>query len=187
MVTDDTNPAIAPISTGVAGLDEVLQGGLTPNRVYLVEGRPGTGKTTLGLHFLLDGLHRGEKGLYVSLSETAGELRTSAATHDWSLDQLSILELVAEAELSPEHHQSLLHPSELDFSEITDRILDSIRKDHPTRVVFDSLSEMRVLAESPSRYRRQILAVKHFLLENNCSALFLDNHAIEPGDLRLRS
>jgi circadian clock protein KaiC len=185
MVKNGEQGPSAPASTGVAGLDAVLNGGLTRNRTYLVEGGPGTGKTTLGLQFLLEGVRQGENGLYVSLSETEEELRAGAATHGWSLDPLSILELLAEEELDPEHQQSLLHPSEVEFGETTKRILEHIGKERPARIVFDSLSEMRLLAQSPLRYRRQILALKHFFLQTKCMALFIDDHAVEPDDLQL--
>ncbi|MDB5650602.1 MAG: Non-specific serine/threonine protein kinase [Hyphomicrobiales bacterium] len=174
-------------STGISGLDDVLCGGLTPNRLYLVEGAPGTGKTTLALQFLLDGAAHGETCLYVTLSETAEELRAAAATHGWSLDQLIIFELVNEAGLDPDSEQSILHPSEVELGETTKGIMSRVEETRPTRLVFDSLSEMRLLAQNPLRYRRQILALKHFFATRGCTVLMLDDRTSEPGDLQLHS
>src|ERR1700761_7449096 len=151
------------VSTGIAGLDNVLCGGLDPDRLYLVEGEPGTGKTTLALQFLLEGARLGERGLYVTLSESEDELRLVAKRHGWSLDDISVFELVPpEAALDPEKELTLFHPSELELSETSKMIFDRVTEIHPPRVVFDSLSEMRLLAQNSLRYRRQILALKHF-------------------------
>jgi circadian clock protein KaiC len=177
----------ARISTGVPGLDDVLCNGLTAQRLYLVEGTPGTGKTTLALQFLLDGAARGEAGLYITLSETADELRAVAATHGWSLDALSIFELVNEAGLDPDSEQSILHPSEVELGETTRGVMRKVDETHPLRIVFDSLSEMRLLAQNPLRYRRQVLALKHFFASRNCTVLLLDDRTSEPGDLQLHS
>jgi circadian clock protein KaiC len=144
--------------TGILGLDDVLAGGLPRDRLYLVEGMPGTGKTTLALQFLLEGRRLGEHGMYVTLSETADELRASAATHGWSLDNISVLELVPEAGLGSEQEQTLLHPAEFELGETTGRILQRVEQERPARLVIDSLSELRLLAQTPLRYRRQILA-----------------------------
>ena len=150
-------------STGIPGLDDVLVGGLDPERLYLIEGEPGTGKTTLALQFLLEGLRRGDKGLYVTLSESERELRLVARRHGWSLDRISVFELVPpEAALDPEKELTLFHPAELELSETSKLIFDRVTELEPTRVVFDSLSEMRLLAQNSLRYRRQILALKHF-------------------------
>ena len=172
---------------GVAGLDDVLGGGLTPSRIYLLEGTPGTGKTTLALQFLLKGRASGEKGLYITLSETEQELRAVASSHGWSLDGLSIHELVNEAGLDPEIEQSILHPSDVELGETTRAIMSRVETEHPTRVVFDSLSEMRLLAQNPLRYRRQILALKHFFSNRACTVLLLDDQTASGNDLQLHS
>src|SRR3954468_8265748 len=128
------------VSTGNAGLDDILSGGFDADRLYLVEGRPGTGKTTLGLQYLLDGVKRGEKGLYITLSESERELRVVASRHGWSLDGISIFELVPpEATLDPDRELTLLHPAEMELSETTKLILDRVNDIEPVRVVFDSL------------------------------------------------
>ena len=176
------------ISTGIAGLDDILCGGLDPDRLYLVEGTPGTGKTTLALQYLLEGSKKGEKGLYVTLSESEKELRTVAARHGWSLDALSIFELVPpEASLDPEREQTLFHPAELELSETSKLIFERVAELNPSRVVFDSLSEMRLLAQNPLRYRRQILALKHFFSGRNCTVVLLDDLSSNANDLQLHS
>jgi circadian clock protein KaiC len=176
------------ISTGSAGLDDILCGGLDPNHLYLVEGKPGTGKTTMALQFLLEGVQRGEKGLYVTLSESETELRVVADRHGWSLDALSLFELVPpEASLDPEREQTLFHPAELELSETSKLIFDRVREVMPLRVVFDSLSEMRLLAQNPLRYRRQILALKHFFSGRKCTVMLLDDLSSHANDLQLHS
>jgi circadian clock protein KaiC len=177
----------ARAATGVPGLDDILGGGLTPHRVYLVEGTPGTGKTTLSLQFLLEGARLGEAGLYITLSETADELRAVATTHGWSLDHLSLFELVNEAGLDPDGEQSILHPSEVELGETTREVMARVEELRPSRVVFDSLSEMRLLAQSPLRYRRQILALKQFFASRQCTVLMLDDRTSDPTDLQLHS
>ena len=172
---------------GVAGLDDILGGGLTPSRIYLLEGTPGTGKTTLALQFLLKGREVGEAGLYITLSETEIELRAVAASHGWSLDGLSIHELVNEAGLDPETEQSILHPSDVELGETTRAIMARVDAERPIRVVFDSLSEMRLLAQNPLRYRRQILALKHFFANRACTVLLLDDQTASANDLQLHS
>ncbi len=175
------------ISSGVEGLDDILGGGLTNQRLYLLEGTPGTGKTTLALQFLLEGARGGEPGLYVTLSETAEELRAVAASHGWSLDNIELYELVNADGLDPEAEQSILHPSEVELGETVRSIIARVRALAPKRVVFDSLSELRLLAQSPLRYRRQILALKHFFSQYKCTVLMLDDRTSEPGDLHLHS
>ncbi|MDQ7981611.1 ATPase domain-containing protein [Paraburkholderia sp. SARCC-3016] len=177
----------ARISTGVAGLDDVLDGGLIENRVYLVEGVPGAGKTTLGLHFLLDGLRRGETGLYITLSETAAELRTVAASHHWSLEGLHIHELVSEDGLSSDARQSILHPSEVELGETVEEVKRKVLDFRPRRLVFDSLSELRLLAQDALKYRRQVLALKQFFSTQGCTVWLLDDKTSQLGDLQLHS
>lgn len=175
------------LATGTRGLDEVLCGGITPQRLYLVEGTPGSGKTTLALKFLMDGRGKGDQGLYITLSETVDELTAVAQSHDWTLDGIELFEMVAEDEFSTDNEQSLLHPSEVELGETVRGIIELVEKSNPARVVLDSLSELRLLAQNPLRYRRQILALKHFFARRNCTVLMLDDRTAEPGDLQLHS
>jgi circadian clock protein KaiC len=175
------------VSTGVAGLDEILAGGLTASRVYLVEGPPGAGKTTLALQFLLEGQRLGDTGLYVTLSETASELRSVAATHGWSLDGLALVELLSDEGLTPEYEQTVLNPAELELGETVRNVMREVEQARPTRVVFDSLSELRLLSQSPLRYRRQLLALKRFFGNRNCTVLLLDDETSDAGDVQLHS
>jgi circadian clock protein KaiC len=178
---------ISQASTGIVGLDDILGGGLTPDRLYLVEGTPGTGKTTLGLGFLLAGAAQGEAGLYVTLSETAAELRAVATTHGWSLGDLELFEMVPEFGLEQDREQTLLHPSEVELGETVRGIMAKVDELKPRRIVLDSLSELRLLAQNPLRYRRQILALKHYFSTRHCTVLVLDDKTSEPGDLQLHS
>jgi circadian clock protein KaiC len=174
-------------STGVSGLDDVLGGGLPANHVYLVEGDPGSGKTTLGLHFLIEGLRHGDKGLYVTLSETATELRTVAASHGWDLGDIELFELVSSEGLSPDLEQSILHPSQVELGETVRGVIAAVERLQPRRVVFDSLSEMRLLAQDPLRYRRQVLALKKFFSDQGCTVLLLDDRSSRDTDQQLHS
>src|SRR4051794_7310837 len=174
-------------STGIAGLDDVLGGGLPTNHVYLIEGDPGSGKTTLGLQFLLEGVKQDEKGLYVTLSETSGELRTVAASHGWTLDGIELFELVSSEGLSPELEQSILHPSQVELGETVNGVMQAVERLKPQRVVFDSLSEMRLLAQDPLRYRRQVLALKKFFATQGCTVLLLDDRSSRDTDQQLHS
>jgi len=174
-------------STGVDGLDAILGGGLTADRLYLLEGTPGTGKTTFALRFLLAGARIGRRGLYITLSETAAELSAVVASHGWSLDGIDVFELVDDARRDPEAEQSILHPSEVELGETIRSVTAKIEHLKPERVVFDSLSEMRLLAQDPLRYRRQILALKHFFANRSCTVLLLDDKTSDPGDLQLHS
>ena len=177
-----------PVPTGVVGLDEVLGGGLTPGRLYLLEGYPGTGKTTLALEFLLEGVRRGEPVLYVTLSETAEELRAAATSHGWSLDGIRIRELIpSEESLHPDAQYTVFHPSEVELGETTRAIFEEAEKLRPTRTVFDSLSELRLLAGSALRYRRQVMSLKQFFARCQCTALMLDDRSGGDDDRQLRS
>jgi len=170
-------------STGIDGLDAILRGGLPVNRLYLLEGRPGSGKTTLALQYLLEGVRLGERCLYVTLSETADELSDVAASHGWSLDGIDLFELAAaEAVLGDGRHQSVLHPWEMELDGTIQLIQAEVEKIRPARVVFDSLSELRLLAQEPLRYRRQVLALKQFFAPRKVTVLLVDDHAGESGE-----
>jgi circadian clock protein KaiC len=189
-MVESANGDSAPVRmrTGIEGLDDILQGGLPAHRVYLVEGEPGTGKTTLALQFLMEGARIGEAGLFVSLSETKEELEASARSHGWSLDGINIHELVrAEDTLKPESQYTIFHPSEIELSETTSAVLEEVERINPRRVVFDSLSEMRLLAHNPLRYRRQILALKQYFIGRQCTVLLLDDKTSTSHDLQLQS
>ena len=176
------------VTTGIAGLDDVLGGGFTPNRVYLIEGSPGAGKTTLALQWLLEGTRLGEKGLYVTLSETKLELNAVARSHGWSLADLNLLELVApESELESDNQHAMFQPSEVELGVTTQAILAEVERIKPRRVVIDSLSEMRLLAQSALRYRRQILALKQFFIGRESTVLLLDDLTSHANDLQLQS
>jgi circadian clock protein KaiC len=180
--------ANAPSATGTPGLDLILGGGFTPNRLYLIEGDPGAGKTTLALRYLLAGADHGETGLYVTLSETKEEINAVAESHGWSLDRIHVVELVASEEsLTPDSQYTMYHPSETELGETTQRVLAEVERVKPRRVVFDSLSELRLLAQNPLRYRRQILALKQFFAGRNCTVLLLDTRTSEDSDLQVRS
>jgi circadian clock protein KaiC len=175
--------------TGIAALDDILYGGLISERLYLVDGNPGSGKTTLALQFLLEGARQGEKCLYVTLSETRQELAAGAASHEWSLDGIDIVELIPDQqhELNGDGAITMIQPSDVELSETMGKILEAITRSNPARVVFDSLSEMRLLAQSSLRYRRQILALKQFFVGRKCTVLMLDDRTAEGPDLQLHS
>jgi len=176
------------VSTGSEGLDDILGGGLDANRMYLYEGRPGTGKTTIALQFLLRGVRDGERVLYISLSETKSELTVVAERHGWSLDGVDIFELVPpETTLDPERELTVFHPAEMELSETTGLIFKEVERINPSRVVLDSLSELRLLAQNPLRYRRQVLALKHFFTNRNCTIVLLDDLSSSQDDLQLHS
>jgi circadian clock protein KaiC len=175
-------------STGVEGLDDITSGGLIAHRLYLVDGNPGSGKTTLSVQFLREGVRLGERCLYITLSETARELRSSAASHGWVLDGIEIVELIANDEdLELEAQVTLFNPSEVELNETTAKILRAMEEFNPDRVVFDSLSELRLLSQSSLRYRRQILALKQFFLGRKCTVLMLDDRTTEGLDRQLQS
>jgi circadian clock protein KaiC len=189
--SSDPNPLPGPdgfASSGVPGLDDVLVGGFTPRRLYLVEGVPGSGKTTLALQFLMDGAQRNEPVLYVTLSESEEEIQAVARSHGWSLAGISIREVVAsEKTLSSDEQYTMFHPSEVELSETTKTILADVERIKPRRVVFDSLSELRLLSGSPLRYRRQILALKQFFASRDCTVLLLDDLTATDRDLQVQS
>lgn len=185
----DNSPKDLPrVSTGSEGLDDILGGGLDANRMYLYEGRPGTGKTTIALQFLLEGVRGGERVLYISLSETRRELELVARRHGWSLQGVDIFELVPpETTLDPDRELTVFHPAEMELSETTGLIFKEVERLNPTRVVLDSLSELRLLAQNPLRYRRQVLALKHFFTNRNCTVVLLDDLSSSQDDLQLHS
>jgi circadian clock protein KaiC len=186
----DSSTQVSPerINTGTEGLDRILGGGLPANRLYLLEGDPGTGKTTLALQFLLAGVRNGEPVLYITLSETKEELHEVARSHGWSLDGCNIFDLaVPEGGTVAETQYTIFHPSEVELGETTKAVFDKVEQFKPRRVVFDSLSEMRLLARDPLRYRRQILALKQFFVGRQCTVLLLDDHTSEASDRQLES
>jgi circadian clock protein KaiC len=176
-------------ATGVAGLDDILAGGLRRGRVYLLEGSPGTGKTTVASQFLLEGAARGERGLYITLSETETELRESASSHGWEFTEPNeIFELVPpENLLDDEQQQSLLYSSDLELGETTKRIFEVVERVQPKRIILDSLSEIRLLAQSSLRYRRQILALKHYFSNHDATVVMLDDLTTEINDKTVHS
>ena len=176
------------LRTGIAGLDDVLYGGLTPNRLYLLEGKPGSGKTTLALQFLLEGVRNGEPVLYVTLSETAEEITAVADSHGWTLDGINVRELMpAEELLNPNAQYTVFHPSEVELSETTKKILSDVDVVKPRRIVLDSLSEVRLLSGNALRYRRQILALKQYFVGRECTVMMLDDLTSHDNDLQVQS
>jgi circadian clock protein KaiC len=180
---------ISKAKTGIHGLDDVLAGGLSVGHVFLLEGEPGAGKTTAGLQFLLAGAAVGERGLYITLSETERELRASAASHAWSLDgQIKICEVLPpDSLIEAENRQSLLYASDLELGETTTKIFETVERERPARLVLDSLSEIRLLAQSSLRYRRQILSIKHYFSRLGTTVLLLDDLTAEASDKTVHS
>ena len=178
----------AKVPTGISGLDEILGGGLPPRRLYLIQGAPGCGKTTLALQFLLTGARAGEKVLYISLSETREEVEEVARSHGWPLEMVEIVELSAiDQQLAAEAQNTLFHSSEVELTETTKLLLDAVERVKPTRVAFDSLSELRLLSQTPLRYRRQILAFKQYFAGRNCTTLLLDDSTTDTADAHVLS
>jgi circadian clock protein KaiC len=183
-----TAPRAAQASTGIAGLDDILAGGLARDRLFLFEGSPGTGKTTAALAFLRAGAAAGERNLYITLSETEVELRDTAASHGWSLDGVEVFELVPpESLLDEQQQQSLLYSSDLELGETTRMIFQAVERVKPSRVVIDSLSEIRLLAQSSLRYRRQVLALKHYFAKQQATVLLLDDLTTDTLDKTVHS
>jgi circadian clock protein KaiC len=181
-------PAEEKANLGVEGLDDITVGGLTRGRLFLLEGSPGTGKTTIATQFLMSGAAAGESALYITLSETEDELRAGAASHGWALHGVDIFELVPpESLLDEQQQQSLLYSSDLELGETTRRIFEAFEKTKPTRVVLDSLSEIRLLAQSSLRYRRQVLALKHYFARSGATVLMLDDLSSEASDRTMHS
>ncbi|HEX5055022.1 MAG TPA: ATPase domain-containing protein [Gammaproteobacteria bacterium] len=174
--------------TGITGLDIILRGGLTRNCLYLIEGNPGVGKTTLALQFLMEGVRRNERCLYVTLSETKTELAAVARSHDWNLDGINIIELSAiEAALAGKAQNTLFQSSELELNQLSKLLLDEVDRIKPSRIVLDSLSEMRLLAQNPLRYRRQVLALKQRFAERESTVLLLDDRSATGTDIQVQS
>jgi circadian clock protein KaiC len=175
-------------SSGIGGLDDVLNGGFPKNHLYLLEGDPGTGKTTLALQFLMAGVAADEKCLYVTLSESKRELEGVAESHGWSLEHIPVFEMTPRDEdIDPKAQYTVFHPSDVELADTTAMVLRQVDEVQPTRVVFDSLSELRMLARDPLRYRRQILGLKRYFAGRNCTVLLLDDRTAEGHDLQLQS
>jgi circadian clock protein KaiC len=178
----------ADAATGIVGLDDILAGGFQRDRLFLIEGNPGTGKTTTALSFLRAGARDGERTLYITLSETEEELRSSAASHRWDLAKIDIFELIPpESLLDEKHQQTLLYSSDLELGETARLIFEAFEKYSPSRVVIDSLSEIRLLAQSSLRYRRQVLALKHFFAKKNATVVLLDDLTSDAHDKTVHS
>ena len=175
-------------STGIHGLDHILRGGLPRDRVYLLEGEPGTGKTTAALQFLMEGVRQGESTIYVTLSESAVELRAVAKSHGWTLDGIDIFELMP-ADVTPgqDEQYTIFDPSEVELSDTIRAVIEHVNLVNPSRVVIDSLAEFRLLAREPIRYRRQILALKQFFVGRRTTVLLLDDRSGSQPDLQVQS
>ena len=190
-VTSDAAKAPTEVgreTTGIAGLDDVLSGGLPSHRLYVVEGDPGAGKTTLALQFLLEGVRLGQRTLYVTLSETLNELRDVASSHGWSLDGIDLLELSSFSErLQEEANYTVYHPSDVELGETVRRISGEVERLNPERVALDSVSELKILSQTSVRYRREILGLKQFFAGRKCTVLVLDDRTTREGEQQLQS
>jgi circadian clock protein KaiC len=183
------HPPLRRLKSGIAGLDDILHGGFPQGHLYLIEGDPGTGKTTMALQFLFEGIRNGETVLYVTLSESRGELEQVARSHGWSTEGLSIFEMIPpDDDLTPESQYTVFHPSEVELADTIASILRKVDEVKPQRLVFDSLAELRMLARDPLRYRRQVLALKRQISGGNITVLMLDDRTSMTGDdLQLQS
>jgi circadian clock protein KaiC len=174
--------------TGISGLDDILQGGLPTNRIYVIQGNPGAGKTTMALQFLLEGLQKGETVLYVTLSETAEELFAVAKSHGWSLDGVNLLELDSLAQdLKEDSEYTVYHPADVELGETTRRIREEVERIQPSRVALDSVSELKILSQTMARYRREILGFKQFFSGKSCTVLVLDDRTSNDNEQQLQS
>ncbi len=184
----DTQTGDNKVHTGIEGLDSILRGGLPKSRLYVVEGNPGAGKTTLALQFLLEGIRAGENVLYVSLSETAEELFEVAQSHGWSLEGINLLELDSLADrLLDETENTIYHPSDVELGETTRRIREEVERIQPSRVALDSVSELKILSQTGARYRREILGFKQFFAGKRCTVLVLDDRTSAENEQQLQS
>lgn len=184
--TEARNQASA--ATGIEGLDNVLAGGFAPRQLYLIEGVPGSGKTTLALQFLLEGLRQKESVLYITLSESREELLSAGESHGWDLRAMPVHEMIpSRTELMPDEQYTMFHPSEVEMSETSKAIQAEVERVKPTRVILDSLSELRLIAGTALRFRRQILALKQYLTSQGCTVLLLDDQSGDPEDIQLQS
>lgn len=182
------NPILEKITSGVSGLDHILGGGLPRDCIYLIEGTPGVGKTTLAMQYLLEGKRLGERCLYVTLSETQQELEAVAQSHDWDISGITIIELsMVERLIGSKRNTTLFNPSEVELAQLTTLLMEEIARNKPVRVVLDSLSEMRLLAQSPLRYRREVLSLKQRFAELGCTVLLLDDRSLEGTDGQVHS
>jgi circadian clock protein KaiC len=184
VITQDGDRA----KTGIAGFDHIAKGGLIRDRLYLIDGNPGAGKTTFAMQFLLEGVRAGERCLYVTLSETRAELLAAAASHHWSLDGIEVAELITDfQEFKEQSDLTMLNPAEVELSETIREITETIERVKPARMVLDALSELRLLAQDSLRYRRQILALKQFFTGRGCTVLLLDDRTVDGPDAQLHS
>ncbi|MGB8987885.1 MAG: ATPase domain-containing protein [Candidatus Sulfotelmatobacter sp.] len=180
--------ANARVSTGCSGLDNILNGGFPRGRLYLIEGDPGAGKTTLAMQFARKGVSKGERALYITLSESRTDLSHAAQSHGLSIDNVEIVELLPnEGDLLPEQQYTVFHPAEVELNDRMQRIVKEIQRVRPDRLVIDALSELRMLAKDPLRYRRQILSLKDFMAGQECTVLLLDDRSSRDPDLQLHS
>jgi circadian clock protein KaiC len=183
-----TQTRLSRQTTGIAGLDDVLGGGLPSNRLYVVEGDPGSGKTTLALQFLREGVRLGQRTLYVTLSETLEELSDVAASHGWTVEGVNLLELNTLSErLQEEANYTVYHPSDVELGETVKRIRAEVERLSPERVALDSVSELKILSQTSVRYRREILGFKQFFAGRKCTVLVLDDRTTREGEQQLQS